>query len=51
MTPKPHGKKIKINSLLDPDQYAQLKALADRERRSVSQMVAILIYERLRRKN
>ena len=51
MPPKPHGKRIKVESLITPDQYTQLKALAEREQRSISQMVAILIYERLRRKN
>ncbi len=38
-----HGNKVKTIVLLTPDERARLEALAARERRSVSEMAAVII--------
>ena len=43
------GKKKQLNVLLDPDEADKLKALADKQERSVSQMAAILIRDGINR--
>ncbi len=41
--PTKHGNKVKTIVLLTPDERARLEALAAHERRSVSEMAAVII--------
>lgn len=43
MSPQQHGNKVKTIVLLTPDERARLEAMAARERRSVSEMAAVII--------